>query len=122
MKGAIASLVPSVPTAGVIEATSLSALESLALDVPVIASDIGGLSEIDNGSGVMSLVPSGDKGAIKDQLEAWYRRRSEERGIFRSEYIRAHFGVHQWLDRHLSIYEEMLTPVRANHVRPIAVY
>lgn len=43
-------LVPSVTERGIQEATSLSALEAMACEVPVIASRIGGLKEIiDNG-------------------------------------------------------------------------
>jgi len=41
-----AVIIPSVPSEGVIEATSLSALESMACGIPVIASNIGGLSEL----------------------------------------------------------------------------
>ena len=39
-------LVPSVPSEGVIEATSLSALEAMASGIAVIASGIGGLAEL----------------------------------------------------------------------------
>ena len=57
-------LIPSVPDAGVIEATSLSALEAMATGKPVIASSIGGLAELitDGRTGV--LVPPGDAHAI----------------------------------------------------------
>jgi glycosyltransferase involved in cell wall biosynthesis len=39
-------LIPSIPVEGVEEATSISALEAMAMDIPVIASNIGGLTEI----------------------------------------------------------------------------
>ncbi len=39
-------IIPSVPDKGVIEATSISALEAAASKVPIIASNIGGLREI----------------------------------------------------------------------------
>lgn len=41
-----AVIVPSVPANGVIEATSMAALEAMALSKPVVASNIGGLAEI----------------------------------------------------------------------------
>ena len=41
-------IIPSVPSEGVIEATSLSVLEGMACGVPVIASNIGGLAELIN--------------------------------------------------------------------------
>lgn len=61
-------LVPSVPSEGVIEATSLSALEAMACGVPVIASNIGGLAELicDGKTGV--LVEPTDTVAIAEAV------------------------------------------------------
>ena len=39
-------LIPSIPISGVEEATSISALEAMAMGIPIIASNIGGLREI----------------------------------------------------------------------------
>ncbi|MCC6019084.1 MAG: glycosyltransferase family 4 protein [Candidatus Verstraetearchaeota archaeon] len=39
-------LIPSIPVKGVEEATSISALEAMAIGVPLIASNVGGLKEI----------------------------------------------------------------------------
>ena len=72
MKRSIATIVPSVPVGGVIEATSFAALESLALGVPVIASDIGGLAEIDGGKQIMHLVPPADVASIAKAMERAY--------------------------------------------------
>ena len=108
MKGAIASIVPSVPVEGVIEATSFSALESLAFDVPVIASNIGGLAEIDAGNRVLSLFPAGDRDALVGQLNYWFNLGRNEMGTKLSDYVRVKFGVQQWLDQHLDIYKAVL--------------
>lgn len=108
LSGAIAAFIPSVPYEGVIEATSIAALEALALDVPVIASNIGGLTEIDGGSGIMSLVPPNDKAALAKQFEYWFERRREERGVMRSSYVQEHFGAEQWLLRILEVYKKVL--------------
>lgn len=61
-------LVPSVPSHGVIEATSLTALEAMGCGVPVIASNIGGLAELitNNVNGI--LVPPGNPIAMADAV------------------------------------------------------
>jgi glycosyltransferase involved in cell wall biosynthesis len=46
MNRASGVIIPSVPVAGVIEASSISALEGMSIAKPVIASNIGGLAEI----------------------------------------------------------------------------
>jgi len=53
---AIGSIVPSVPVGDYIEATSLSMLESLALKVPLIASNIGGIKQVLEGENAAFLV------------------------------------------------------------------
>lgn len=107
LKGARASVVPSIPFEGVVEATSLSALESLALDVPVIASDIGGLSDIDSGNGVMTLVPPGDQGALSHAFEHWASKNKFDLGKTLSSYVRERFGVNKWLQSHLDVYAKL---------------
>ncbi len=62
-KAAFVTLIPSINIANYKEATSLSALESMAAGVPVIASDIGGLSEIikNKDSGILVAEKSPDE-------------------------------------------------------------
>ena len=56
-------LIPSVPDQNVVEATSISALEAMAMALPVVASGIGGLKELlEGGAGV--LVPPADPEAL----------------------------------------------------------
>ncbi|MDD5072259.1 MAG: glycosyltransferase family 4 protein [Candidatus Omnitrophica bacterium] len=50
-------LIPSINVKGYIEATSLSAIEAMAANIPVIASDIGGLAEMISNGVTGILVP-----------------------------------------------------------------
>jgi glycosyltransferase involved in cell wall biosynthesis len=62
------TLIPSVRSAGVVEATSIAALESMASGVPVIASAIGGLTEIIAHGQTGLLVPERDPLAIAEAI------------------------------------------------------
>jgi glycosyltransferase involved in cell wall biosynthesis len=107
-----ASVVPSIPFEGVIEATSLSALESLALDVPVIASRIGGLAEIDHNTGYLTLVPPGDEEALKSAFEFWATKDKKALGNLLSSHVREHFGVEKWINEHLEVYKKVQPEIR----------
>ncbi len=115
MRDAIATVVPSVPVGGVIEATSLAALESLALGTPVIASDIGGLSEIDSGSNIIDLVPPGDSHAIANAFDRSFRKASgtasNEQGerMRRIKSVEARFGIEVWVKTIKSVYEKTIS-------------
>jgi len=61
-----AAVVPSVPDAGVVEATSMTALEAMSSGLPVIASGIGGLAEIIEDGLTGFLVPPGSPDAIAE--------------------------------------------------------
>ena len=60
--------VPSVPVAGVEEATSISVLEGMASGRPVVASGIGGLKELIESGRNGLLVPPGDPRALAGAL------------------------------------------------------
>ena len=62
-------VVPSVPSLGVEEATSISALEGQACARPVIASNLGGLREIIQEGETGLLLPPGDAAAIAEAVE-----------------------------------------------------
>ncbi len=69
--------VPSVPVAGVEEATSISVIEGMASGRPVVASAIGGLKElIENGRNGL-LVPPNDPGALAGALQQSLGRAQE---------------------------------------------
>lgn len=61
--------VPSIPVAGVEEATSIAVLEAMAAGIPVVATRIGGLRELieDDRNGI--LVPPEDAGALATGIE-----------------------------------------------------
>ena len=111
MKSSIATIVPSVPAGGVVEATSLAVLESLALGTPVIASNLGGIAEIDGGSGVLNLVPPGSVPDIVDSMNQVFNirmsgeDRSEER---RRKHIFEHFDVAGWIQNISQVYYKAL--------------
>ncbi len=64
-----AVVIPSVPDANVIEATSISALEAMASGRVVIASGIGGLAELVDDRRTGLLVPPGDPQALAAAAE-----------------------------------------------------
>jgi len=63
-------LVPSIPSHGVIEATSLAVLEAMACKKPIIASDIGGISEILRPIDYPFLTKPGDAEQIGRYMDA----------------------------------------------------
>lgn len=65
-----AVVIPSVPVAGVEEATSISAIEGMASGRPVVASAIGGLRELIADGETGYLVPPGDAAALASALRA----------------------------------------------------
>jgi len=67
-RAADVTLIPSVSSEGVVEATSIAALESMASGVPVIASSIGGLAEIISDRQTGLLVPEKDSLAIAEAI------------------------------------------------------
>jgi len=105
---ATATLVPSVPFEGVVEATSIAALESLALGVPVIASNIGGLVEIDQGKHVMLLVPPADIGSISSAMESCIVRPLAVERQRLIEHVETRFGATAWCERVLNTYQRAL--------------
>jgi glycosyltransferase involved in cell wall biosynthesis len=111
IKESIATLVPSIPVGGVVEATSYAALESLALGVPVIASDIGGLSEIDGGGNVMNLVHPASVEHIALELEKVYR--DYQQGTIEREAKRKHvmqnFDAKIWVEKILEVYQKTVS-------------
>jgi glycosyltransferase involved in cell wall biosynthesis len=67
-RAADVSIIPSVSSEGVVEATSIAALESMASGIPVIASRIGGLAEIISDRQTGLLVPESDPLAIAEAI------------------------------------------------------
>jgi glycosyltransferase involved in cell wall biosynthesis len=106
MSLSVAVIVPSVPANGVVEATSLAALEALAAGVPLIASDIGGLSDILRRAGGLPVPPAAPE-AIAAAVALVSRMSSGERAehvFVARERVRQAFGLEVWLDRHQALY------------------
>jgi len=62
-------IVPSVPSKGVEEATSISAIEGQACGRPVVASDLGGLRELISPGVNGLLTPPGDAAALAEAVQ-----------------------------------------------------
>jgi glycosyltransferase involved in cell wall biosynthesis len=106
-----ASIIPSIPYKGVVEATSLTVLESLSLGIPVIASAIGGIAEIDGGVNCIALVPPQDPASIAkalDQIIIDEAPLVPQRVRVGKERVSAKFDATVWAQHMIEIYEEVL--------------
>ena len=110
MSRALATVVPSVPIGGVVEATSFAALESLAVGVPVIASNLGGLAEIDGGSGVIDLVEPGSVPALVSALDRVWNCREvlKVTSEGRKKHVLERFDLAAWTGKVVAVYDKAL--------------
>lgn len=107
-KRALAVLVPSKPSHGVVEATSIAAIEAMACGTPVIVSAIGGLAELVT-SGYNGLtVPADDPATLAKAIKtiATDDDLREKIGSQASEYARTNLDVSVWLEKILQVYEK----------------
>lgn len=108
MKAACGVLVPSVPSGGVVEATSLAVLEAMASGVPVIGSDLGGIAEIVSSPDLGYLVRPGQPEAIARAMKTVHDLDEKTRAgrIERArDHVRNEFGVAPWMTATLGAYE-----------------
>lgn len=109
MRRSWAVAVPSIPAHGVVEATSMAALEAMALGVPVVASDLGGLAEAIRHGANGLLVPPGDPKALAEALlrleEPALRQNLIEGG---RTYIGETWSVERWGEALMGVYREAL--------------
>ncbi|MBL8942129.1 MAG: glycosyltransferase family 4 protein [Myxococcales bacterium] len=68
LSGADVLCVPSREVAGLSEGAPLVVREAFAYGVPVVATRVGGIPELEHGDGRMLLVPPGDTAALTDAL------------------------------------------------------
>lgn len=103
-------VVPSIPIHGIEEATSLSAIEAMALKKPVIASNIGGLKELITSGTDGLLVPPKELVALAEAFAAVLDdpALSRKLGEEARKTVDKKFSVALWFDRHLSVYEKAL--------------
>jgi glycosyltransferase involved in cell wall biosynthesis len=101
-------IVPSVPAAGVIEATSLAVTEAMAVGTVPIASSIGGLAELIESGQTGLLVPPADSralaAAMASLLEPGVGRQKLVAGAMRK--AQTDYSTAAWMDRTLNVYEE----------------
>lgn len=103
-------IVPSVPVEGVVEASSISALEGMSVGKPVLASKIGGLAEIIE-HGVTGLhFEAGDANALADVI----RQASTDADLCRRigqnarDAVLAEHSSEVWIKKVISVYERVL--------------
>jgi len=102
------SLIPSIPIHNYVEATSLTMLESLGLGCPIVASSIGGLQEVLEGTEAGLLVPPNEPQALADAIDGvlsdgQLRERMRNRGME----LAREYDTNAWFLRHREIYESL---------------
>jgi glycosyltransferase involved in cell wall biosynthesis len=113
MAESAAVIVPSVPCDGVIEATSLSVIESFACGVPVIASNIGGLAELIQDGKTGLLFPAGDARALAGNLLQVVKMTDLQRSqicVAARETALAKWHVGPWFDQLGEVYVRVMSP------------
>jgi glycosyltransferase involved in cell wall biosynthesis len=96
------------------EGLSLSILEAQAAGVPVVASNVGGISEavIDGETGI--LVPPQDSKALKTALKKILedRQLAQRMGQTASEHIKNRFNLSRMADQVIEVYQKILRDVQ----------
>ena len=101
------------------EATSVAALESMACELPVAASNVGGLPEIVDES-VGTLFQPADPFDLSDRVIALLARDDlTEVGRRARERVERHWSNARLVDRHLEIYETVLERHRQERTRKV---
>jgi glycosyltransferase involved in cell wall biosynthesis len=114
-----AVIVPSVPSKGVEEATSIAAIEGQACGRAVVVSDLGGLREVvRDGTGLR--VPPGDPGALADALTRVLEdddlaRRLGEAAVAN---VREHHSHEAGARRFIEVFRSILRPRRGAATDP----
>jgi len=109
---AMAVLVPSVPTNGVVEATSLAVLEAMAGGTVPIASRIGGLAEIieDQKTGLL-VEPSDAKGLAAAMILALNDTPLREHIIEEaSNKVESEYSLPRWIGKIVRVYKSVIRP------------
>jgi glycosyltransferase involved in cell wall biosynthesis len=108
MRRALGVVIPSIPVDGVVEATSLAALESMACGTPIIASDIGGLREIVSRAKVGFLFPAGDAMALASAMRELEAMPAGELALLqrRTQTAAEAFDVRHWFSAINTVYTE----------------
>lgn len=111
IKTSEAVIVPSVPVEGVVEATSLSVLEAMAMEVPIIGSSIGGIKEILANESMGMLIQPGEPEALSRAMAAVLTQDELTRiRMLRNarDRVRYSYGSEVWIRRIKSAYSEAI--------------
>jgi glycosyltransferase involved in cell wall biosynthesis len=116
MRGALGVVIPSVPVNGVVEATSLAALEGMACGTPVLVSEIGGLREIVRRAAVGFLFPAGDHAALASAMRVLEAMPAGELAVLRhrTRCAAAAFDLQYWFSAIQAVYDRTLSATSAS--------
>ena len=116
MRGALGVVIPSVPVNGVVEATSLAALEGMACGTPILVSDIGGLREIVCRAAVGFLFPAGDHAALASTMRVLEAMPAGELAVLRhrTRCAAAAFDLRYWFSATQGVYDRTLSATSAS--------
>jgi len=105
-----AVLIPSVPVEGVVEATSIAALEAMSCGVPVFASRVGGLTEIIEDGETGFLFEAGNWEELGSLLKNALCDTDTLATVGRAAraYVQANHSLPGWVSRVISVYEEAI--------------
>lgn len=106
-----ATIIPSVPAYGIVEATSIAAIEAMACRVPVVASSIGGLAELIEHRTTGLLVPPAQPEAIAAEIKMLLSGNFDVDGLTdaaRSR-VEALYSLPVWMKKITQVYERALS-------------
>ena len=103
---ALAVVVPSIPSSGVVEATSIAVIEAMACGTVVIASDIGGLAELIQHNQTGFLVPHSAPGALAQTISTLLKNHELANAVsFRARnYVMQSLDTPIWFSKVKNIY------------------
>jgi len=107
---ALGILVPSVPSNGVVEATSLAVMEAMACGTVAIASGIGGLAELIADGQTGLLVPPADPEALAKAMTKVMEDQPFRQRILEAakRKVENDYDAAAWLARVVAVYEQCL--------------
>lgn len=110
MDRALGIIVPSVPVEGVVEASSIAALEGMSMAKPVVASNIGGLAEIIRDGETGLLFEAGNAEALANHLKNLLKDESYrvEIGKRARAYVVQYHSLEVWVRNIIEVYQNVL--------------
>lgn len=110
LRGAHMVIIPSVPVSGVVEATSIAALEAMALGKIVIASNIGGLREVVNDGVDGFLFEPGNEKALAEIMRNCFLNQTlrVEIGERARAKILSSYDISPWISAILNVYNGVI--------------